>query len=234
MDRPQVDRIEGIPPAIAIDQTNPVRTSRSTVGTMTELNDHLKLLFSRAAQLYCRDCGAPVRRDSAQSIHAELDERLAAAGLRDSRLVVTLPVPVPHNFSETEVLGLLEKQGYTRVFGRSAPMNGNGGVVLEMIQDRIRFASAERDRVIEALESALRIGRGRVAIHVLDDSERAARAWRFSSDLHCADCDIRYREPTPSLFSFNSPLTSSTARSARPSKVATSACCTSWASTGKS
>src|SRR5688572_20536166 len=202
MDRPQVERIEGIPPAIAIDQTNPVRTSRSTVGTMTELNDHLKLLFSRAAQLYCRDCGAPVRRDSAQSIYAEIDERLTAAGLRDSRLVVTLPVPVPHNFSETEVLGLLEQQGYTRVFGRS----GNGGVVLEMIQDRVRFASAERDRMIEALESALRIGRGRVAIHVLDDSERSARVWRFSSDLHCADCDIHYREPTPSLFSFNSPL----------------------------
>ena len=205
MDRPQVDRIEGIPPAIAIDQTNPVRTSRSTVGTMTELNDHLKLLFSRAAQLYCRDCGAPVRRDSAQSIYAEADERLTAAGLRDSRLVVTFPVPVPHNFSETEVLGLLQQQGYTRVFGR-APANGNGGVVLEMIQDRVRFASAERDRVIEALESALRIGRGRVAIHVLDDLERAARVWRFSSDLHCADCDIHYREPTPSLFSFNSPL----------------------------
>ncbi len=57
MDKPQVDRIEGIPPAIAIDQTNPVRTSRSTVGTMTELNDHLKLLFARAARLHCRNCG---------------------------------------------------------------------------------------------------------------------------------------------------------------------------------
>src|SRR6476659_8153485 len=108
MDKPQVDSIEGIPPAIAIDQTNPVRTSRSTVGTMTELNDHLKLLFSRAAQLYCRDCGAPVRRDSAQSIYGEIDERLTAGELRDSRVVVTFPVPVPHNFSETEVLGLLE------------------------------------------------------------------------------------------------------------------------------
>ena len=100
MDKPQVDRIDGIPPAIAIDQTNPVRTSRSTVGTMTELNDHLKLLFSRAAQLYCRGCGAPVRRDSAQSIYAEVDERLTPQRLRDARLVVTFPVPVPHNFSE--------------------------------------------------------------------------------------------------------------------------------------
>jgi excinuclease ABC subunit A len=203
MDKPQVDAIEGIPPAIAIDQTNPVRTSRSTVGTMTELNDHLKLLFSRAAQLHCRECGAPVQRDSAQSIYADVDARLTAEGLRDNRLVVTFPVPVPHNFSETEVLGLLEKQGYTRVFARNKP---NSHVVLEMIQDRVRFATAERDRVIEALESALRIGRGRVAVQVLDDAEQAKRVWRFSSDLHCADCDIHYREPTPSLFSFNSPL----------------------------
>ncbi len=66
MDKPAVDRIDGIPPAIAIDQTNPVRTSRSTVGTMTELNDHLKLLFARAATLHCRNCGKPVRRDSAR------------------------------------------------------------------------------------------------------------------------------------------------------------------------
>src|SRR6187549_966184 len=115
MDKPAVDRVDGIPPAIAIDQTNPVRTSRSTVGTMTELNDHLKLLFSRAAALYCRDCGAPVRRDSAQSIYTGVGERLTAEGLRDNRLVITFPVPVPHNFSEQEVLGLLENQGYTRV-----------------------------------------------------------------------------------------------------------------------
>jgi excinuclease ABC subunit A len=226
MDRPQVDRIDGIPPAIAIDQTNPVRTSRSTVGTMTELNDHLKLLYSRAAQLYCRDCGAPVRRDSAQSIYTELGERLAAGGLRDAKLIITFPVPVPHNFSEAEVLGLLEKQGYTRVFARSepqarteatagtgrksrrgaapAPANGGSGVILEMIQDRVRFQSADRDRVIEGLEAALRVGRSRVAVHV--EAEGPARTWRFSADLHCADCDIHYKEPTPSLFSFNSPL----------------------------
>ena len=65
MDKPQVDRIEGVPPAIAIDQTNPVRTSRSTVGTMTELNDHLKLLFARVATLHCRRCAAPARWSAA-------------------------------------------------------------------------------------------------------------------------------------------------------------------------
>src|SRR5213076_858315 len=86
MDKPQVDAIEGIPPAIAIDQTNPVRTSRSTVGTMTEINDHLKLLFARAGKLFCRQCARPVRRDTPDSIHAEMAARAAAAG--DPRLVI--------------------------------------------------------------------------------------------------------------------------------------------------
>src|SRR5690554_6872530 len=95
MDRPQVERIEGIPPAIAIDQTNPVRTSRSTVGTMTELNDHLKLLFSRAAHLYCRQCAAPVKSDSPQSIYEHLGQHLHAADANEARLVITFPVPVP-------------------------------------------------------------------------------------------------------------------------------------------
>src|SRR5712675_3522801 len=72
MDKPQVDSVDGIPPAIAIDQTNPVRTSRSTVGTMTELNDHLKLLFARAARLFCRGCGQPVVRDTPTSIYEQL------------------------------------------------------------------------------------------------------------------------------------------------------------------
>src|SRR5262245_11233732 len=113
MDKPQVDAIEGIPPAIAIDQVNPVRTSRSTVGTMTELNDHLKLLFARAARLHCRGCGQPVARDTPDTIYADLAARAAAAG--DPRLVVAFPVTVPKNFSEAEVKGLLERQGHTRI-----------------------------------------------------------------------------------------------------------------------
>src|SRR5689334_13249191 len=90
MDKPQVDAIEGIPPAIAIDQTNPVRTSRSTVGTMTELNDHLKLLFARAAHLCCHGCGRGVSRDTPDSIYAGLTARARDAS--DPRLVITFPV----------------------------------------------------------------------------------------------------------------------------------------------
>ena len=198
MDKPQVDRIDGIPPAIAIDQTSQVRTSRSTVGTMTELNDHIKLLFARAAQLYCRGCGQPVRRDSPETIFAEMTKRAATLG--DPRLVITFPITVPKNFSEAEVTQLLEQQGYTRIHARSK-------TVLEVVQDRIRMSSAEKARVSEALESALRVGQGKVNIYVLDEeSKSTGEVWRFSSDLHCPDCDIHYSEPVPSLFSFNSPI----------------------------
>src|SRR6267143_50106 len=197
MDKPQVDAIEGIPPAIAIDQTNPVRTSRSTVGTMTELNDHLKLLFARAGQLYCRGCGRSVRRDTPASVYEQLAARAEAAG--DPRLIVTFPVAVPKNFKEEEVQALLKAQGYDRIHSRS-------GALLEVVQDRVKMSSAEKARVIEGIEAAMKIGQGKVNLHPLDEEGKAGTPWRFSSDLHCADCDIHYSEPMPALFSFNSPL----------------------------
>src|SRR6267143_1348235 len=194
MDRPQVDAVEGIPPAIAIDQTNPVRTSRSTVGTMTELNDHLKLLFARAAKLRCRGCRKPVVRDTPQSIYESLLQ------VPSQTLVITFPVNVHKNFTEKEVEQLLQRQGYTRIHARSKGR-------LEVIQDRIRMPTAERARVIEALESALRVGQGRVNVYPeKSGSDPDFSAWRYSSDLHCPDCDIHYSEPTPAAFSFNSPL----------------------------
>ena len=205
MDKPQVDSIEGIPPAIAIDQVNPVRTSRSTVGTMTELNDHLKLLFARAARLYCRGCGQLVARDTPQAIYEELMRRAAASG--DPRVVITFPVAVPKNFSETEVLQLLERQGYTRVHSKD-------GAALEIVQDRLRVSGAERARVMEALEAALKVGQGRVNVHTVAGGDAGHPSslithpapWKFSTALHCPDCDILYSDPTPSLFSFNSPV----------------------------
>jgi len=189
MDKPQVDAVEGIPPAIAIDQTNPVRTSRSTVGTMTELNDHLKLLYARAAKLFCRGCGKEVVRDTPGSIYQSLFPH------GDEKLVITFPVPVPKNFSEKEVLQLLEAQGYTRIHGKSKDC-------IEVAQDRVRLSSTEKARVMDALDAALRVGRGRVNIY----AEGGNDVFRFSADLHCPDCDIHYSEPTPAAFSFNSPI----------------------------
>ena len=200
MDKPRFDEaggIDGIPPSIAIDQTNPVRTSRSTVGTMTELNDHLKLLFARAAALHCRGCGAPVRRDSPRSI---------LAAIRDAeldRIMVTFEVPVPERFTPAEIVALLAGQGYTRVH-REHPDR------IEVVADRLRLGadagSDARARTVEAIERALKAGRGRLTVYRLDAQRRARAPRRFSTTLHCAGCDIEYREPVPSMFSFNSPL----------------------------
>ena len=259
MDKPRVDAIDGIPPAIAIDQTNPVRTSRSTVGTMTELNDHLKLLFARAAVLHCRGCGEPVRRDTPGSI---LDA-LRAAGL--DRVMVTFEVKVPEGSSPAGLVELLASQGYTRVHrehadcieviqdrfrlgegessarvegvrsGGSAPSGGsvhasesarfggrarpggqapNGEGALSGEDDRSGKSTRPEERpprpgharAAEAVEGALKAGRGRLTVYRLDAQRRARSPQRFSTALHCARCDVEYREPTPSTFSFNSPL----------------------------
>jgi len=198
MDKPQVDRIEGIPPAIAIDQTNPVRTSRSTVGTMTELNDHLKLLFARAAVLHCQGCGRPVRRDTAASIRESLQALAGEHG--DPPLVLTFPVPIPKNFTEAEIRGLLTSQGYTRILEKR-------GATLQVVQDRFRWSSVDPARAGDAIEGALKVGQGRLDVY-RGPIEGAARAapWRYSTQLHCPDCDIAYKEPSPSTFSFNSPI----------------------------
>ena len=197
MDRPQVGRIEGVPPAIAIDQTNPVRTSRSTVGTMTELNDHLKLLFARAATLHCERCDRPVQRDDPQTILRQLGRLIETHG--DPRLLITFPVAIPHNFTEAEVRASLERQGYTRIHERSDRR-------LQVVQDRLRWSTADAARRGEAIEGALRYGDGRVDVYPLAADDGALAPWRFSTGLHCAHCDVAYPDPTPSTFSFNSPI----------------------------
>ncbi len=202
MDKPQVDRIEGIPPAIAIDQRNPVRTSRSTVGTMTELNDHIKLLFARAAQLYCRGCGRKVMQDTPDSIYEQLVANVAADPSCEKpgpRLGITFQIAIPANFSEEEVRELLARQGYTKIHQKR-------GQLLEVIQDRLRFAEEARERIVEGLEAALKHGQGRVTVYPLDAKGNTEAPWRFSTELHCPDCDIHYSAPIPNLFSFNSPI----------------------------
>ncbi len=204
MDRPAVDKVEGVPPAIAIDQTNPVRSSRSTVGTMTELNDHLKLLFARAAQLFDRETALPVRHDSPDSIYAELVARAAAAG--DPRVVLTFPVELPASTSSDEVTQWLSASGFTRVQSEREVATPTGPrKVLDVVADRFRIAGAERARVVEAIEVALKRGSGRLTVHALPADEGGTiDVWKFSTGLHCPESDIRYADPIPSMFSFNS------------------------------
>jgi len=227
MDRPAVDRVDGVPPAIAIDQTNPVRTSRSTVGTMTELNDHLKLLYARAAQLFDRVTALPVRHDNPESIYADLQARATAAG--DPRLVFSFPVELPGDTSDEQQAQWLAASGFNRVQAerletRDAPVEapaktakaskgakgrkaGAGQVtvkILDVVADRLRLGTAERVRVMEAIELALKRGGGRLTVHVLGEGGDTADTWRYSTGLHCPESDLRYADPQPALFSFNS------------------------------
>lgn len=224
MDKPAVDRVEGVPPAIAIDQTNPVRSSRSTVGTMTELNDHLKLLFARGADLFDRETAQPVSHDSPESIYAELKRRCEA--LNDPRLVVTFPVELPASTSPEEVEQWLSASGYTRVQAErvmerasslASEKKGKTAAkipkkasaietvkVLDVVADRFRVGSAEQARVMEAIEAGLKRGSGKLMVYVLGEEGSEPEIWRFSTGLHCPDSDIRYSEPAPSMFSFNS------------------------------
>ena len=200
MDKPAVDRIDGIPPAIAIDQTNPVRTSRSTVGTMTELNDHLKLLFARAAVLHCRGCGRAVRRDTLETIGRDARatrtrRRRSAPAAHASRS------PIPKNFTEAEIKELLAGQGYTRIHEQRGDTLAGDSRPLPLVGGRA--GAGQRCHRSRAQ------GRSGTTRCLSSESERRrvpGPPGDFPPDLHCPDCDISYKEPSPSTFSFNSPI----------------------------
>jgi excinuclease ABC subunit A len=241
MDKPAVDRVEGVPPAIAIDQTNPVRSSRSTVGTMTELNDHLKLLFARAGQLFDRKTAMAVRHDTPETIYAELMARTVSA---DPRLVITFPVELPAGTTPEELEQWLAASGFTRVQAEREVATPTGPrKVLDVVADRFRLHATEKARAIEAIEVALKRGAGRMGVYatraqerhsglepestvnsgsdawiadqVRNDNQKLEKleklgsdpnydCWKFSTGLHCPDSDLRYSDPIPSMFSFNS------------------------------
>jgi excinuclease ABC subunit A len=204
MDRPAVDRIEGIPPAIAIDQTDPIRTSRSTVGTMTEINDYMKLLFARVARLHCRGCGEEVGRDTPA---AARDRLLAERAGR--QLLVTFRYPIPKGAARAwaKVREELLRLGLHRVMAAGGPARVEDlaapppGSVLTVVVDRVLLEPASSRRLADSLEQAFRFGAGR-ALAILEDGREVP----LSAALHCARCDIAYRDPTPGLFSFNTPI----------------------------
>jgi excinuclease ABC subunit A len=232
MDKPQVDSIEGIPPAIAIEQRNAVRTTRSTVGTMTEICDYMKMLWSHVAQLHCRQCGRPVRKDSPQQIWQALQhDQEEAGGKSEDRnpkpeILITFDLPLSDKLPLEESLALVAKQGYQRLLLHGEilqleeiPSRHTQHALplasLTVIQDRIRLADNNRPRFVEACEQAYHFGKGKLGIHELPSSQLHAPSTthhaprstlRFSNRLHCARCDIEYREPSPALFSFNHPV----------------------------
>ncbi len=200
MEKPAVDRIDEIPPAVAINQTNPVRTSRSTVGTMTELHDYLTLLFARVASLYCRGCGQEVVRDTPHTIYRDLIRSPRFKTEHGSRFcMITFSVPISGKESADHVKVYYRKKGFTKFYGSHESE-------LEIVQDRIRCTPNKKRRIVDALENALQFGRGHIKVYPLDADRNALDPQRYSSRLQCAACNIEYAALSPGAFSFNSPL----------------------------
>jgi excinuclease ABC subunit A len=139
MDKPQVDAIEGIPPAIAIEQRNAVKTTRSTVGTMTEICDYMKLLWPHVSQLHCRQCGQPVRKDPPQRIWETLLDREPA--IRNTDLLIVFELPLTEKLSLTESLSLITRQGYQRLLLPAA--SARPAAALELNEAQVPWGGLE-------------------------------------------------------------------------------------------
>ena len=220
MDKPQVDSIEGIPPAIAIEQRNAVKTTRSTVGTMTEIADYMKLLWPHISQLHCRQCGQLVRKDSPQLVWPAVNDESRMTNGESTAAVevlITFDLPLAEKISLEESLALISKQGYQRLLINGEFVRVEEAVVrigksvsgirhLTVVQDKVKLATANRSRFVEACEQAYHFGKGKLTLHISDTQNAKRKTLHFSNRLHCAQCDIEYREPTPALFSFNHPV----------------------------
>ncbi len=232
LDKPQVDSIENIRPSIAIEQSNTIRTSRSTVGTMTELTDFAKVWFSHVAECFDPATGEKIEDDNPQTIWAKTHAAHPAA-----TLLLCFRITKPGNLLWSEVLASIKGQGYTRVLAPSMPAKAPNSnrqppvtreelLVLHqidnllsslpatrhpllatshlyVIQDRLRIAADSKSRFLEATESALHFGKGEIHLFTAD---KFAPAGHYSRGLHSPKTNRRFRPAAPGLFSFNSPL----------------------------
>jgi len=203
MDRPDLDSIHNIRPAVAVEQKNPVRSSRSTVGTATEVNDYLRLFFARAGLLHCPECKGPVAPDTPASI---ADTLLAdAAG---EKAVIGFDLCTGNRDAASLALELTGK-GFVRIkLGRDTvnlseetPPDRLPDIV-GVVADRLVIKEEARARLVESIEAALREGGGALWA----ENPESGEIRRFSSLLMCARCSIRVERPTPLTLSFNHPV----------------------------
>ncbi len=201
MPKPAVDRLEGLAPAVAIEQHNPTVSSRSTVGTATEVYDYLRLLWARIGKTYCQQCAAPVTKDTPQSAAAIIHSRVTG------KYRVTFPLPHTVRPSHVAVVENLVALGFVRVIADGTDIHLEDDLAgldltaareVLVVVDRLT-PSTPSNRVSEAVATAFQEGEG-VAV-VLDEGERL----RFTEAPACSQCDAPSVQATPALFSFNSP-----------------------------
>jgi excinuclease ABC subunit A len=233
MEKPDVDRIEGICPAIAIRQKNSVRNPRSTVGTTTEIHDYMRLLFARVGRTFCRQCGQEVVRETAEVVAKRLGDLPASTRvligfeLPVISMSATTPASNAETAEEVEALALepvartvdpiaaaleaLRRRGYGRLlidgqavsFDDIDPASLRSRTSLEVVVDRIRIEGDLRSRLTDSVETSYREGGGAAFAVVLDGDPKRLE---FSERFECRPCGIAYETPQPRLFSFNNPF----------------------------
>ncbi len=209
MDKPDVDLIAGLSPAISIDQKSASHNPRSTVGTVTEIHDYLRLLYARVGHPHCHLCGRPI---SSQTVDQMVDRLLALPA--GTRLQVLAPLVRGRKGEHQKVLEDIRRAGFVRVrvdgevreAAEPVSLDKNRKHHLEAVVDRLAVKPEARSRLAEALETALHWGEGLALVEVLPGAEGAGQEILFSRNLACPDCGVSVGELEPRLFSFNSPF----------------------------
>lgn len=204
MDKPDVDYIEGLSPAISIDQKTTSRNPRSTVGTVTEIYDYLRLLFARVGHPHCPRCGKPVNQ---QSLDQMLDQLLALP--ERTKLLIMAQAVRGKKGEHKKLLEYIRKEGYTRLridgeirdAGEEIQLEKNKKHTIEVVIDRLIIRPEIRPRMAESMEVALKMGQGVAYVQIVDGEQLM-----FSQNFACEDCGISLPEITPRMFSFNSPF----------------------------
>ena len=204
MDKPDVDYIEGLSPAISIDQKTTSRNPRSTVGTVTEIYDYLRLLFARVGHPHCPRCGKPVNQ---QSLDQMLDQLLALP--ERTKLLIMAQAVRGKKGEHKKLLDHIRKEGYTRLridgeirdAGEEIQLEKNKKHTIEVVIDRLIIRPEIRPRMAESMEVALKMGQGVAYVQIVDGEQLM-----FSQNFACEDCGISLPEITPRMFSFNSPF----------------------------
>ena len=204
MDKPDVDYIEGLSPAISIDQKTTSKNPRSTVGTVTEVYDYLRLLYARIGIPHCHICGRPIARQTVDQI---IDQVMALPS--GTKMHILAPVVRARKGEHQKVFDDAKKSGYVRVrvdglvydLTEVPALEKNKKHNIELVIDRMIMKDDIRKRLADSLETALKIAGGLVIVDVIDGEEMM-----FSQNYACEQCGVSMEELTPRMFSFNSPF----------------------------
>jgi len=204
MEKPDVEKIDGLSPAISIDQKSTSRNPRSTVGTVTEIYDYLRLLFARTGKPHCTNCGKEIKRQTSSQIIEKV-----SSFPKDIKIMIIAPVVKSRKGEHRYVLEEIKKAGYVRVrvdgkiydIEEEFDIDKNKKHTIEVVVDRIKIDPDNRKRLADSIEAALNLGDGEITVHNIDTEEEHL----FSEKFVCVDCGINISEIQPRTFSFNSP-----------------------------